>query len=77
MLSDDRFERVSELVKQFRLTCLCVAAADRSESQYNVKALELRTPTFLAYMDTLTSSTLILIVVTDPRIRTCLPLTQN
>jgi len=72
MLADDRFERVSELVKHFKISCLCVAITDRSESQYQVKALEMRTPTFLAYMDALTSSTYILIVVSDPRIRTCI-----
>lgn len=77
MLADDRFERVSELVKQFKISCLCVAITDRSESQYHVKALEMRTPTFLAYMDALTSSTYILIVVTDPHIRTYSLLTQK
>lgn len=77
LLASDRFERVSELVKQFKIRCLCVTMTDLSESQYQVKALELRTPTFLAYMDTLTSSTYILMVVLDPRIRTCFCLHRN
>ncbi|KOS13967.1 ras-related gtp-binding protein a-like protein [Malassezia pachydermatis] len=60
-LSDDRFERISELVKHFKISCL--------ESQYQVQALELRTSTFMAYMDALTSSTYILVIVSDPRIQ--------
>jgi len=33
-----------------------------------MQAFELRTPTFLAYMDALTSNTCLLVIVSDPRI---------
>lgn len=64
-LSGDRFERISELVKHFKISCL--------ESHHQIQALELRTPTFAAYLDVLTSSTYILVITTDPAIRTFPP----
>ncbi|WFD02830.1 Protein fmp32, mitochondrial [Malassezia obtusa] len=60
--SDDRYERISELVKHFKISCL--------ESHHQIQGLELRTQTFAAYLDVLTSSTYILVIVTDPAIRT-------
>lgn len=60
--SDDRYERISELVKHFKISCL--------ESHHQIQGLELRTQTFVAYLDVLTSSTYILVIVTDPAIRT-------
>ncbi|WFD38263.1 GTP-binding protein gtr1 [Malassezia japonica] len=60
-LSGDRFERISELVKHFKISCL--------ESHHQIQALELRTPTFAAYLDVLTSSTYILVITTDPAIQ--------
>lgn len=61
-LSGDRFERISELVKHFKISCLA--------SHHQIQALELRTPAFAAYLDVLTSSTYILVITTDPAIRT-------
>ena len=57
---DDRFERVSELVKQFKMSCV--------ETQNQLQSFELRTPTFLACMDALTSTTCLLVIVSDPRV---------
>lgn len=68
-ISGDRYERISELVKRFKTSCL--------ESHHQIQALELRTPMFAAYLDVLSSSTYILVVVTDPAIRTWFFLTQN
>ncbi|WFC93656.1 GTP-binding protein gtr1 [Malassezia brasiliensis] len=62
--SDDRYERISEMVKHFKISCL--------DSHHQIQGLELRTQTFSAYLDVLTSSTYILVIVTDPTIRTCL-----
>lgn len=61
--SDDRYERISEMVKHFKISCL--------DSHHQIQGLELRTQTFAAYLDVLTSSTYILVIVTDPAIRTC------
>lgn len=62
--TNDRYERISELVKQFKIACL--------DSHHQVQAFELRTPLFSAYLDVLTSSTCVLVIATDPAIRTCL-----
>ncbi|KAI3627989.1 GTR1 [Malassezia furfur] len=59
--SDDRYERISEMVKHFKISCL--------DSHHQIQGLELRTQTFSAYLDVLTSSTYILVIVTDPAIQ--------
>ncbi|WFD29333.1 GTP-binding protein gtr1 [Malassezia sp. CBS 17886] len=61
MLADDRYERISELVKHFKIACLA--------DQHHVQALELRTSTFLAYLDVLTPSTYIMVIVANPCIQ--------
>ncbi|WFD42624.1 GTP-binding protein gtr1 [Malassezia psittaci] len=59
--TNDRYERISELVKQFKIACL--------DSHHQVQALEFRTPLFSAYLDVLTSSTYVLVIATDPAIQ--------
>ncbi|PKI85557.1 Gtr1p [Malassezia vespertilionis] len=58
--ASDRFERISELVKHFKIACM--------DANQQMQALEISTPEFGAYLDVLTSSTYILVVVTTPAI---------
>lgn len=62
-LAESRFEQISGLVKHFKMAC--------ANAQHQFQAFELRTRTFSAYLDLLTPSTYILVVVPDPHIRTC------
>ncbi|GAC97817.1 hypothetical protein PHSY_005405 [Pseudozyma hubeiensis SY62] len=64
-LDPERFEKVSELIKNFKLSCQKLPA---KTAQCEFQAVELRTPTFSAYIDSLTSNTYIMILVTDPSI---------
>lgn len=65
-LDPERFEKVSELIKNFKLSCQKLPA---KSAQCEFQAVELRTSTFSAYIDSLTSNTYIMILVTDPIIR--------
>ncbi|KAJ3277007.1 Interleukin-4 receptor subunit alpha [Terramyces sp. JEL0728] len=56
-----RFEKVSNIIKQFKLSC--------SRSQAHFKTMELRNDTMSLYIQPLTSNTYILVVLTDPSIR--------
>ncbi|EPQ32222.1 uncharacterized protein PFL1_00419 [Pseudozyma flocculosa PF-1] len=60
-LNPERFEKISELIKNFKLSC--------SKLQSNFQGLELRGSNFTAYLDVLTSNTYIMIVVADPQIQ--------
>ncbi|KAJ9476938.1 GTP-binding protein GTR1 [Pseudozyma hubeiensis] len=64
-LDPERFEKVSELIKNFKLSCQKLPA---KTAQCEFQAVELRTSTFSAYIDSLTSNTYIMILVTDPSI---------
>jgi Ras-related GTP-binding protein A/B len=61
-----RFEKISNIIKQFKLSC--------SKSQSQFQRLELCHPKFVCVMDSLTSNTFILVVVSDPAIQPALVL---
>ena len=57
-----RFEKISNIIKQFKLSC--------SKMQAQFKALQVRNSHYAAYMDTLTANTYVMVVISDPAIRT-------
>ncbi|CBQ67634.1 related to GTR1-GTP-binding protein [Sporisorium reilianum SRZ2] len=65
-LDPERFEKVSELIKNFKLSCQKLPA---KSAQCEFQAVELTAPQFSAYIDSLTSNTYIMILVTDPSIQ--------
>lgn len=65
-LDPERFEKVSELIKNFKLSCQKLPA---KSSQCEFQAVELKAHHFSAYIDSLTSNTYIMILVTDPSIQ--------
>ena len=65
-LDPERFEKVSELIKNFKLACAKLPA---KSAQSEFHAVELKAPNFSAYIDSLTSNTYIMILVTDPTIQ--------
>ncbi|PWN54236.1 hypothetical protein IE53DRAFT_276381 [Violaceomyces palustris] len=60
-LNPERFEKISELIKKFKLSC--------SKLQSTFQGLEIRGPNYTAYIDVLTSNTYIMVIVADPRIQ--------
>ncbi|KAJ3321742.1 Interleukin-4 receptor subunit alpha [Boothiomyces sp. JEL0866] len=56
-----RFEKVSNIIKQFKLSC--------SKSQAHFQTMELRNNSMSLFIQPLTSNTYILVVLTDPNIR--------
>lgn len=60
----ERFEKISELVKNVRGSCALKLQAD-------FRSLELRTATFSAYLDVFTSDTYLLAIVADPKVGKC------
>lgn len=65
-LDPERFEKVSELIKNFKLSCQKLPA---KSSQCEFQAVELKASNFSAYIDSLTSNTYIMILVTDPAVQ--------
>ncbi|PWZ02796.1 hypothetical protein BCV70DRAFT_197057 [Testicularia cyperi] len=65
-LDPERFEKVSQLIKDFKLCCQRLPA---KTSTCEFVAVELRAPNFTAYIDSLTSNTYILVMCADPRIQ--------
>lgn len=65
-LDPERFEKVSELIKNFKLACQKLPA---KSAQCEFQAVELKASHFSAYIDSLTSNTYIMILVTDPSIQ--------
>ncbi|GAC73468.1 ATP-dependent RNA helicase [Moesziomyces antarcticus T-34] len=65
-LDPERFEKVSELIKNFKLSCQKLPA---KSSQCEFQAVELKAPNFSAYIDSLTSNTYIMLLVRDPSIQ--------
>lgn len=66
LLDPERFEKVSSLIKNFKLSCAKLPA---KSSQCEFQAVELKALNFSAYIDSLTSNTYIMILVTDPSIQ--------
>jgi len=56
-----RFEKISNIVKQFKLSC--------SKLSTGFSSIEVRNSRFTAYLDQLTSSTYVLVVMSDPSIQ--------
>ncbi|KAI9020486.1 ras-related GTP-binding protein A-like protein [Hyaloraphidium curvatum] len=56
-----RFEKISNIIKQFKLSC--------SKWQSQFQAMEVRNAQFAAFIDVLTPSTYVLVVVSDPTIQ--------
>lgn len=83
-----RFEKISELIKAFKLSCACVSrfspnfSATRSSFcppvysglREQFQSLEIRFPTYTALLEILTVNTYVMIIVADPDVRKyCLP----
>jgi Ras-related GTP-binding protein A/B len=59
-----RFEKISNIIKQFKLSC--------SKSQAQFQSMEVRNRGFTAFVDVLTPNTYIMVIMSDPSIRKCL-----
>lgn len=57
-----RFEKISNIVKQFKLSC------GKTQSQF--AAMEVRNSKFSAFIDAFTANTYIMVIVSDPSIHT-------
>ncbi|KAJ3166348.1 hypothetical protein HK101_011960 [Irineochytrium annulatum] len=68
-LDPHRFEKISNIVKQFKLSC--------SRNQALFSNMEIRTETFAAFVELLTPNTYIMVVLSDPSIRKPLYVAQN
>lgn len=55
-----RFEKISNIIKQFKLSCSKLAASFQS--------MEVRNATFAAFIDMFTSNTYVMVVMSDPTI---------
>jgi Ras-related GTP-binding protein A/B len=56
-----RFEKVSNIIKQFKLSC------GRTQAQF--KSMEIRGPSFAAFVDVLTGNTYVMVIMSDPSIQ--------
>ncbi|KAI9140120.1 ras-related GTP-binding protein A-like protein [Paraphysoderma sedebokerense] len=56
-----RFEKISNIIKQFKLSC--------SKTQAQFQSMEVRNPNFSAFIDVLTPNTYVMVVVSDPMIQ--------
>ncbi len=57
-----RFEKISNIVKQFKLSC------GKTQSQFS--AMEVRNSKYSAFIDAFTANTYIMVIVSDPSIHT-------
>ncbi|KAL3847962.1 hypothetical protein ACJMK2_018851 [Sinanodonta woodiana] len=62
-----RFEKISNIIKQFKLSCSKLAASFQS--------MEIRNSTFAAFIDIFTQNTYVMVVMSDPGIRSLVNLT--
>ncbi len=60
-LSAERFEKISELIKNLKSSC--------AKLQAQFQGLEVRGASYTAYLDLLTANTYVMVIVADPRIR--------
>lgn len=60
-LDASRFEKISNIVKQFKLSC--------SKIGNQLNSIEIRQDTFSVLLDSLTTNTYIMVIVADPKIR--------
>eukprot|EP00029_Vermamoeba_vermiformis_P008544 TRINITY_DN4033_c0_g1_i2.p1 TRINITY_DN4033_c0_g1~~TRINITY_DN4033_c0_g1_i2.p1 ORF type:complete len:302 (-),score=108.07 TRINITY_DN4033_c0_g1_i2:99-1004(-) len=56
-----RFEKISNIIKQFKLSC--------SKSQAQFQAMEVKNTAFAAYIDEFTTNTYVMVIITDPSIQ--------
>ena len=56
-----RFEKISNIIKQFKLSCSKMAASFQS--------MEVRNSSFAAFIDVFTTNTYIMVILSDPSIR--------
>lgn len=75
ILDPQRFEKVSSIIKSFKLSCGCDPSLRQrtiNDRKVNSEFLsfELRTGSFSAFIDRLTPTTQIMIVIADPTIGT-------
>jgi hypothetical protein len=56
-----RFEKISNIIKQFKLSCSKMAASFQS--------MEVRNQSFAAFIDVFTTNTYIMVILSDPTIR--------
>lgn len=58
-----RFEKISNIIKQFKLSC--------SKTQAQFQGMEVRNSNFTAFIDFFTTNTYIMVIMSDQNIRTC------
>ena len=58
---DHRFEKISNIIKQFKLSC--------SKSQAQFQSMEVRNSNFAAFIDLFTTNTYIMVIMSDPSIQ--------
>jgi len=58
---DHRFEKISNIIKQFKLSC--------SKSQAQFQSMEVRNSKFSAFIDGFTTNTYIMVIMSDPTIQ--------
>jgi len=58
---DHRFEKISNIIKQFKLSC--------SKSQAQFQSMEVRNSHFAAFIDLFTTNTYIMVIMSDPSIQ--------
>jgi len=56
-----RFEKISNIIKQFKLSC--------SKSQAQFQCMEVRNTEFAAFIDVFTSNTYVMVIMSDPTIQ--------
>jgi Ras-related GTP-binding protein A/B len=59
---EDRFEKVSNIIKQFKLSCGKVG------SQFS--SMEVRNSSFTGFIDALTDTTMVMVIISDPTLST-------
>ena len=57
-----RFEKISNIIKQYKLTC--------GKTQARFKSMEVKNSSFTAFVDMFTVNTYIMVIMSNPRIQT-------
>jgi Ras-related GTP-binding protein A/B len=60
ILDAHRFEKISNIIKQFKLSC--------GKTQAQFEGMEVRNSMFSAFLDAFTTNTYIMVIVSDPRV---------
>jgi len=58
---DHRFEKISNIIKQFKLSC--------SKSQAQFQSMEVKNTKFTAFVDVFTTNTYVMVIMSDPTIQ--------